>query len=1367
MASKSYCGVADTGRLCTWLLVTWVVFGFYCNLPVTHAGYITEYNGFTPYNKTSGICKSVDIRNSGEMFENLRGCRVVEGYIQILLFDHENKSTFENISFPELREITGHLLLYRVNGLTSLGKLFPNLAVIRGQQPLLLGYALIIFEMPSLQEIGLYSLTDIMNGGIRIDKNPHLCFANTIDWNRIMHKKNKDAEQFIRSSKKENECPMCPREENGKPLCEYCWNSKHCQKRCKSNCTSCNDLGECCNSTCIGGCSNNDPQQCSVCRNITFYTESNKTVCLDDCPPGLFKYLDRRCVTREECINSPKHIEYTTSKQEYEFKTFNNTTCVYKCPPKYTDDTDKKACVSCDARCRKVCPGISVNNIETAESLKECTHITGSLEIEVSGKNIVPALNANLNMIEEIGGYLKVVRSYPLISLNFLKSLKVIRGKTFENGKYSFVVLDNQNLQELWDWTNRTLTIEQGKLFFHFNPKLCYKNIKELGEKVNITKFDDWDVAENSNGDKTACTIKKLIINIRSKSSTSVQLFWVPFNITDSRKLLSYQIYHIEAPAQNFSIYDSRDACGGDGWAIQDVPIPYDHHNVSKIEATLKDLKPYTQYALYVKTYTIAQEQSGARSDIWYFRTNPGQPSSPTFLNLRANSSSTIEATWLPPKNPNGNLTHYRVIVTLKETQEIREYGNSCSLKFSQSTPKTVDPAKPTDPPPSKNDTCECTSDMLRESNLLVNKEAETESQINFENELQNRVYIKRVTPPTPSVTLSRRKRQMFPSHSTNVSDSHVGNKTYVATYIVTDTKFYVTNLQHHTNYEISVQACRKTEPDKGDFQPNCSDSTVKEIRTDSKPDADNIASNITVVSVTENSITISWKPPVNPNGRIRHYFVDIWKSGTALPERCIDSQDFKNSSYKYTLEPLTPGNYTIRVQAMSDADTAGSYSLPVSAYIHEPSGSWNIFGGVTAFCFIVMGIIIYLLIKKRQRDESPRMNPSINPEYMYVPDDWEIPRKKIELHKELGQGSFGMVYEGIVRDIKGKATIRCAIKTVNEHATNAERLNFLKEASVMKAFDTAHVIKLLGVVSQGQPTLVVMELMANGDLKSYLRLHRPDTDGYTHGIIGQPPSLRRILQMAIEIADGMAYLSAKKFVHRDLAARNCMVAEDLTVKIGDFGMTRDIYETDYYRKGTKGLLPVRWMAPESLKDGVFSSSSDIWSYGVVLWEMATLASQPYQGLSNDQVLRYVIDSGIMERPENCPDKLYHLMRQCWKYKYAERPSFLDLVSMLLEDSSPQFSRVSFYHSAAGMEARSTRNNQLIIQDDVMMPLRLTKELEEIYPLNSCVDDSEVEDDLVGSPHIEFSSYPKVQKDTSTGTANGYVGTNPSNGTRA
>ena len=163
---------------------------------------------------------------------------------------------------------------------------------------------------------------------------------------------------------------------------------------------------------------------------------------------------------------------------------------------------------------------------------------------------------------------------------------------------------------------------------------------------------------------------------------------------------------------------------------------------------------------------------------------------------------------------------------------------------------------------------------------------------------------------------------------------------------------------------------------------------------------------------------------------------------------------------------------------------------------------------------------------------------------------------------------------------------------------------------------------------------------------------------------------MQGILKMAIEIADGMSYLTDKKFVHRDLAARNCMVAEDLTVKIGDFGMTRDIYETDYYRKGGKGLLPVRWMAPESLRDGEFRVESDVWSFGVVLWEMATLASQPYQGLANEEVLKYVMEGGVMERPENCPDRLYNLMANCWHYHAKLRPTFLDIIEDLYPDVS-------------------------------------------------------------------------------------------------
>lgn len=302
--------------------------------------------------------------------------------------------------------------------------------------------------------------------------------------------------------------------------------------------------------------------------------------------------------------------------------------------------------------------------------------------------------------------------------------------------------------------------------------------------------------------------------------------------------------------------------------------------------------------------------------------------------------------------------------------------------------------------------------------------------------------------------------------------------------------------------------------------------------------------------------------------------------------EICISHKQYKNNSGVYTLKGLENGNYSFAVSVTSLAGL-GPWS---NITYHLVDESFITVGFVLIVIFLAILLVLagaFALWFYRRKygppDSGLKLIASVNPEYVsmqYTPDEWEVPRDKIITLKELGQGSFGMVYEGIVNNIDPEhETMKCAIKTVNENATDRERINFLKEAAVMKGFDTHHVVRLLGVVSRGQPTLVVMELMANGDLKGYLRSHRPEAGNHDK----QPPTLKRILQMAIEIADGMAYLSAKKFVHRDLAARNCMVAEDLTVKIGDFGMTRDIYETDYYRKGTKGLLPVRWMVSAKL----------------------------------------------------------------------------------------------------------------------------------------------------------------------------------------
>ncbi|KAH8374916.1 hypothetical protein KR200_008584, partial [Drosophila serrata] len=528
----------------------------------------------------------------------------------------------------------------------------------------------------------------------------------------------------------------------------------------------------------------------------------------------------------------------------------------------------------------------------------------------------------------------------------------------------------------------------------------------------------------------------------------------------------------------------------------------------------------------------------------------------------------------------------------------------------------------------------------------------------------------------------------------------------------INQTNFTFENLHHFTRYTIYISVCR--EMIANDKEQSCSNNSTNYKVTKKREDVD-LARNLTLTleigNNTRAAVRAFWLPPLDPNGEIVTYTLEyqLQKPDTVVETKCIPVANYSVTD-GYTLKGVSEGLYRIRVRANSLAGY-GVYTDYISIIVPPPLSFYtaiavvSVIVTVLAFAFLV-GYIRYL--HKKRGPNDLHMNTEVNPYYasmQYIPDDWEVLRENIIQLAPLGQGSFGMVYEGIIKSFTNGVVDRaCAIKTVNENATDKERTNFLSEASVMKEFDTHHVVRLLGVCSRGQPALVVMELMKKGDLKSYLRAHRPEDRDEAMmayltriGVTGnvQPPTYSRIYQMAIEIADGMAYLAAKKFVHRDLAARNCMVAEDLTVKIGDFGMTRDVYETDYYRKGTKGLLPVRWMSPESLRDGVYSSASDVFSFGVVLWEMATLASQPYQGLSNEQVLRFVIEGGVMERPENCPDVLHRLMQRCWHHRPGARPSFLDIIAYL-EPLCPEsdFKKVSFYYSEGGQTHREKERKE-------------------------------------------------------------------------
>uniref|UniRef100_K7FQ85 Tyrosine-protein kinase receptor n=1 Tax=Pelodiscus sinensis TaxID=13735 RepID=K7FQ85_PELSI len=286
------------------------------------------------------------------------------------------------------------------------------------------------------------------------------------------------------------------------------------------------------------------------------------------------------------------------------------------------------------------------------------------------------------------------------------------------------------------------------------------------------------------------------------------------------------------------------------------------------------------------------------------------------------------------------------------------------------------------------------------------------------------------------------------------------------------------------------------------------------------------------------------------------------------------------------------------------------------------------------------------------------------------------FPRDKLNLHNLLGSGAFGEVYEGTAVDITGAGSgeSKVAVKTLKKGATDYEKSEFLKEAHLMSKFDHLHILKLLGVCLMNEPQYIILELMEGGDLLSYLRGARGQK------FQGSLLKVADLLTICLDICKGCVYLETMHFIHRDLAARNCLVSvKEYTslfriVKIGDFGLARDVYKNDYYRKRGEGLLPVRWMAPESLIDGVFTNRSDVWAFGVLVWETLTLGHQPYPGYSNLDVLHHVRSGGRLELPKNCPDDLWDLMTRCWAQEPLHRPTFCCIQDQLQElSNSPMF----------------------------------------------------------------------------------------------
>ncbi|XP_069460667.1 high affinity nerve growth factor receptor isoform X2 [Ambystoma mexicanum] len=298
---------------------------------------------------------------------------------------------------------------------------------------------------------------------------------------------------------------------------------------------------------------------------------------------------------------------------------------------------------------------------------------------------------------------------------------------------------------------------------------------------------------------------------------------------------------------------------------------------------------------------------------------------------------------------------------------------------------------------------------------------------------------------------------------------------------------------------------------------------------------------------------------------------------------------------------------------------------------------------------------------------EGLKTNFIENPQYFCDACVHHIKRRDISLKWELGEGAFGKVFLAECCNLTAEdEKMLVAVKALKEATENA-RLDFQREAELLTVLQHEHIVKFYGVCTDGEPLIMVFEYMKHGDLNRFLRSHGPDAKILDNGN-SQPYgqlNLSQMLQIATQIASGMVYLASLHFVHRDLATRNCLVGHNLVVKIGDFGMSRDIYSTDYYRVGGRTMLPIRWMPPESILYRKFTTDSDIWSFGVVLWEIFTYGKQPWYQLSNNEAIECITQGRELERPRTCPSEVYDIMEGCWQREPQQRLNIKEIHSRL------------------------------------------------------------------------------------------------------
>ncbi|KAK9391934.1 ephrin type-A receptor 2 [Crotalus adamanteus] len=484
----------------------------------------------------------------------------------------------------------------------------------------------------------------------------------------------------------------------------------------------------------------------------------------------------------------------------------------------------------------------------------------------------------------------------------------------------------------------------------------------------------------------------------------------------------------------------------------------------------------------------------------------------------------------------------------------------------------------------------------------------------------------------------------------------------------LTGTSLTISDLEPHVNYTFTVEAHNGV----SSFSTQHSYGVTSISVNQTEPPR---VTSVTMDSRTATSLTLSWTVPPRQQSHVWKYQVTYKKKKDENSYSVLRSEG--NS---VTLHKLTPKTkYLVSVQALTQ-EGHGAHSmehefetLPETS---EGANTAAVLGGSIAGFILMLAVvvIVFLVIRQRKKNSRARQTSEdvyfskadqLKPLKTYVdPHTYEDPNQAVlkfttEIHpssisrqKVIGAGEFGEVYKGILKT--GKKEIPVAIKTLKSGYTEKQRIDFLSEASIMGQFCHHNIIHLEGVVSKYKPFMIITEYMENGALDKFLR----EKDGEFCVI--------QLVGMLRGIASGMKYLASMNYVHRDLAARNILVDSQLVCKVSDFGLSRvleDDPDATYTTSG--GKIPIRWTAPEAISHRKFTSASDVWSYGIVMWEVMSYGDRPYWELSNHEVMKAINEGFRLPAPMECPSAIYQLMMRCWQQERSQRPKFTDIVSIL------------------------------------------------------------------------------------------------------